>query len=93
MLASTQNEMRAATALFIVGGFALANSGCRNLKRERSKQKELTSTVASVNGPSKKAKTFLSERISLPRDTHFGALVSCSPELRAAAGLHDVRGA
>ena len=78
MLASTRNEMRAATALFIVGAFALANSGCRNPKREPSKQKELTIAVASVNGPSKKAKTFLSERISLPRVTNFGALfVTC----------------
>ena len=60
--------------MFIVGALALADIVARKRKREESNHKGLTLAVPSVNGPSEKAKAFLSERIPLPRATIFGAL-------------------
>ena len=60
--------------MFIVGAFALADIVERNRKREEANKNGLTLVVPSVNGPSEKAKAFLSERIPLPRATYFGAL-------------------
>ena len=67
--------------MFIVGAFALADIVARKRKREERDQNRLTLAVPSVNGPSEKAKAFLSERIPLPRVTNFGALVvTCRAE-------------
>ena len=63
-------------ALFTVVAFALAGSRGTQSEKRRSWLDGLTSSLVSVNGPSKKVETVLSERIPLPRDTKFGVFAA-----------------